>query len=99
MTIIILIPRTNVDYLPAHDGLLFGNWCQQRGIHFLANFTKSAGPVISFSGGRFPFSTCTIIRVWSTSKHPSDANYMQPYMQQKRKSNAFAICNNSLIFC
>jgi len=46
----------------------------------LANFTKSAGPVISFSDGRFPFTTCTIIKVLSTNKHPSDANYMQLYM-------------------
>jgi len=51
----------HVNNLPPNDGLLSGDLCQQRGIHFLANDTKLAGPVISFSGGRFPATTAAFI--------------------------------------
>jgi len=45
------------DNLPSNDGLLSGDLCQHWTIHFLANDSKSWGPVISLTGGRLPAIT------------------------------------------
>jgi len=58
------ISYTHADNLPPNVGLLSGDLCQHRGIHFLANDTKLAGPVISLNGGRFPPTTAAFI--WSS---------------------------------
>jgi len=45
------------DNLPSNDGLSSGESCQHWTIHFLANDSKSSGPVISLRGGRLPAIT------------------------------------------
>jgi len=61
-----------MNYLPLNDGLSSGVWCQQREIHFLANNTISAGPVISCNGGRCPsIITDFITSLVTGNTHPT----------------------------
>jgi len=52
---------TGMHRLPWNDGRWSGDSCQHRGIHLVANDTKSAGPVRAFNGGRLPFITAVFI--------------------------------------
>jgi len=75
-TLALLFSTTH--YLPSNDGLASGTWCQQRGIHLLANDNNLSGPVISFSGGRLPLTTAVFIcSSLIAVNHQSYAQYMQ----------------------
>jgi len=59
--------RKPKQYPPAKEGLLSGDWCQQRSMQSLMCLTSVSGPLTALSGGRWPRVTADSICAWFTA--------------------------------